>query len=141
MLQYAETTERAAEKAEKDKHRKPAADLLALLKAARAEHPDAMLVMCLASVPMLAFYGILSPYHRLVSAPTMTVDQLQKGMQNVLDAYARVLVREKGSFQRLTDECNDGDVETSAAIAKLRPLDCVILVTSNILTVTAMYCI
>ena len=93
LLQYLDTLETALEKAENDKHRKLAAELLALLKAAKAGHADAILVMCLASTTMLAYYGILTPYHRLVSAPTMTVRQLEEGMKAVLDAYARVLTR------------------------------------------------
>jgi hypothetical protein len=121
LLQHVDTLETALEKAEKDKHRKLAADLLALLKAAKAGHADATLVMCLGSVTMLAYYGILTPYHRLVSAPTMTVGQLREGMNDVLAAYTRVLTKEKGSFQRLIAECSDDDVETKAAVNKLRP--------------------
>lgn len=51
-------------KVDADKHRKLASDLLALLEAVQAENSDAMLVMCLASVTMLVFFGILTPYHR-----------------------------------------------------------------------------
>jgi hypothetical protein len=76
-----ETTVSSLLQAEAHKHRKLASDLLALLEAAKAEHPDAMLVMCLASITMMVFYAILTPYHRLVSAPTMTIGQLQEGMQ------------------------------------------------------------
>ena len=80
-----------------------------------------MLVMCLASVTMLAFFGILTPYHRVVSAPTMTIGQLEEGMKKVSDAYARVLKREKGTFQRLMAECREDDFETNEAVKKLRP--------------------
>jgi hypothetical protein len=116
-----ETTVSSLLQAEAHKHRKLASDLLALLEAAKAEHPDAMLVMCLASITMMVFYAILTPYHRLVSAPTMTIGQLQEGMQKVCDAYARVLKREKGSFQRLMKEVSEDDFETTEAVKKLRP--------------------
>ena len=102
-----------------------ATSLLSLLEAVREEAPAALLVMLVASIPMLAYYGIITPYHQLVSPPTMKLGELVEGMAEVHAAYSRVLKKEAGAFKRLVAECRrtspEESVETSSAVKTLRP--------------------
>ena len=100
-----------------------ATSLLSLLESVREESPAALLVMLVASIPMVAFFAIINPYHQLVSPPTMELGALLDGMAEAHAAYSRVLKKEAGAFKRLLAECRPTaeEVETKAAMAKLRP--------------------